>query len=88
MLLPVVNTRLKGRIYGAGLNQKKFAYALGMSEPYVSNVINGYKRPSLAFIQKASALLATEAAEIFPELAEDKMNVNVGVFAGGICIET
>ena len=65
-MVPIPNLRLKGRIYGAGLTQKRLAFALGVSEPYVSNVLNGYEKPSQKFIRHVCLLLGEKVEELFP----------------------
>lgn len=67
MLTPIPNKALKTAIYTSGMNQRQFSFSMGVSETLVSNIINGFKKPSKNFKKESTVLLNRNEHELFPE---------------------
>jgi len=67
MKVPVMNKALKIAIYASGFNQRQFAFAMGVSSTLVSNIVNGFKRPTEEFMQKSALILNRKISDLFPE---------------------
>ena len=63
---PVSNEVLREEIFIQARKQKIFARMVGVTESYLSNVINGYVTPSHTFVQRACKVLDKHPAELFP----------------------
>ena len=71
LMIPVKNLLLKQLIWSKGLTQKDIAYRIGMHEPELSNIVNGYSRPSKQEAQDISAILGEPIESLFPESVKD-----------------
>jgi len=60
----VLLTLLKSR----GLSQRALAQKIGLDEPRVSNIVNGFKRPRLEEAQAICGVLCRAVDEVFPGL--------------------
>ena len=73
-----IGDRIRQGIKLSGKNQKEVANNIGVTEAWLSGIINGHQNPSLDVIEKLSTLLDQPVAFFFPAYslkgisAEDK----------------
>ena len=61
-----MNLMLKSRILAKGLSQIQIARDLGLSDSYISKVVNGWVTPSEDLKERLAHLLDCPVSEIFP----------------------
>ena len=65
-MFAIPNKKLRVAIAINGLNQRQFALSIGVSEAYLSSMLNGYESPSQKFIRKSCFILGQNPEELFP----------------------
>jgi transcriptional regulator with XRE-family HTH domain len=65
-----VNIRLKTKIIERGLSQLRVARDAGVSDSYLSKVINGWLDPSNEIKARLASVVGCTVEEIFPQVNE------------------
>ena len=69
-MYPVRNQPLRNMIASKGQTQRMIAFALGISEGFLSSIINGYKKPSAETKKKLCLFLGESSEKLFGEVEE------------------
>jgi transcriptional regulator with XRE-family HTH domain len=76
-----VNIKLKTRIIEKGLSQLKIARDTGVSDSYLSKVVNGWVDPPKEVKAKLAGVLGSNIKEIFPGVKHKIYRIGVtGLF--------
>ena len=62
---PIGDKKIKHVLVDKDITQKELAKAMGVSEPYISYVVNGYETPSAEMRKKIARFLGVKEKEIF-----------------------
>ena len=68
-----MNVPLKVKLLEQGISQFQLSRDLGISDSYLSKVVNGWVEPPVELKARIASLLGCPVSEIFAEKAEDKI---------------
>lgn len=59
-----MNEKLRKIVFERNIKQSDLAEAAGVSQPFMSNILKGYKQPSLAVMKRIADYLALTIDEL------------------------
>ena len=71
---PFIGERIRQGIKLSGKSQRDVATAIGVTEPWLSTIINGRQNPSLDLIESLSSVLEQPMAFFFPAYSLEGMD--------------